>query len=426
MKALRRRKRSHAWCCASKRVRKSLHEVWDLWSIREKPMTEKKSYKHPGNWCNPTKIQKSEILKRVDKRMFRKQQGNWCRRTKNKQNVMRETILTPQSQGILLHHYQNWKTWNTRTIDTWARSFSVCGRSWERPQLTKDSQWKLTKQMYWYGESLWLRRWKPAVHLGPNYVSNSEIYKNTQFEKIWSVLNMTQKLVIEHSEEILIVKCPEYSSPSWARSVFANDQAIMWAKAKVCVYADSVLCVGHSRSNRKMGRSSGGTQVVLVLPRCSGHRWRSNWIRVEKCSHDFHHCLFFKKSNKTWRNGRSSQKSSRTGSSSCQCSKTLIGKNEKMRSVFRMPKKSGITQWNSCKDIGRCRVQGQKRSGMEVFSRYKKKQAIELYSRQNGATIQRSWWSWLQKNQCPESWNLEAKERWNIHSLQLRFMSTEL
>ena len=52
---------------------------------------------------------------------------------------------------------------------------------------------------------------------------------------------------MEHSEEILIVKCLEFLSLSWAGSVLANDQAIKWAKAKVCVYADSVLCVGQMR-----------------------------------------------------------------------------------------------------------------------------------------------------------------------------------
>ena len=56
---------------------------------------------------------------------------------------------------------------------------------------------------------------KAAIHLGPNYVSNSEIYKNAKFEDIESVFNITQKLVIERSEEILNVKCLEYSSPSW-------------------------------------------------------------------------------------------------------------------------------------------------------------------------------------------------------------------
>ena len=43
------------------------------------------------------------------------------------------------------------------------------------------------------------------------------------------------------------MKCLEYSTPSCARLVSANGQAIKWAKAKVCVYADSVACVGQMR-----------------------------------------------------------------------------------------------------------------------------------------------------------------------------------
>ena len=85
---------------------------------------------------------------------------------------------------------------------------------------------------------------KAAIHLGPNFLSNSEIYKSTKFEDIETVCNITQKLLREHSEDLLNVKCLEYSSPSWVGSVLANDQGIKWAKAKVCVYADSVLCVG--------------------------------------------------------------------------------------------------------------------------------------------------------------------------------------
>ena len=52
---------------------------------------------------------------------------------------------------------------------------------------------------------------------------------------------------------------------------------------------------------------------------------------------------FLKKSRKTWRQRTSSQKTSRTGSSSCQCSTTMRGK-RMMIIVLRMPKTSGITQ----------------------------------------------------------------------------------
>ena len=47
---------------------------------------------------------------------------------------------------------------------------------------------------------------KAAIHLGPNYVSKSEIYKNTKVEDIESVFNITQKWRREQSEEILDVK----------------------------------------------------------------------------------------------------------------------------------------------------------------------------------------------------------------------------
>ena len=60
---------------------------------------------------------------------------------------------------------------------------------------------------------------------------------------------MTHELIKEHSEESLHVRGLEYSSPSWTRSILVNDQAIKWAKAKVCVYADYVLCVGRQEQS---------------------------------------------------------------------------------------------------------------------------------------------------------------------------------
>ena len=40
-----------------------------------------------------------------------------------------------------------------------------------------------------------------------------EVYKNTNFEEIQSVFNITQKLILEHSEEILNVHTIESTSP---------------------------------------------------------------------------------------------------------------------------------------------------------------------------------------------------------------------
>ena len=106
------------------------------------------------------------------------------------------------------------------------------------------------------------------------------------------------------------------------------------------------------------------------------------WVSMEKrlnssgkISKDFHHRLFLKKSNKTWRSGRSSQRSSQTESSSCQCPKIFSGA-WMMKIAFRIQKKSRITQWDSRKDIGHCWVQGRKRSGVEVLTMLRKGNGI--------------------------------------------------
>ena len=58
---------------------------------------------------------------------------------------------------------------------------------------------------------------KAAIHLGQDFVKNSKIHKNTKYENIENVFDTTQKLMQEHSEEILNVECLSYSSPSWGK-----------------------------------------------------------------------------------------------------------------------------------------------------------------------------------------------------------------
>ena len=61
---------------------------------------------------------------------------------------------------------------------------------------------------------------KADTHLGPNNLANLKIY------------NITQKLIIEHSKEILNVHTIESASPSWTRPTLAHKQIIQWTKAK--------------------------------------------------------------------------------------------------------------------------------------------------------------------------------------------------
>ena len=96
---------------------------------------------------------------------------------------------------------------------------------------------------------------KAAIHLGPSYIENLEAYKNTNFEEFQKLFGITQKLILDHSEEILYVKPIECTTPSCTRSTLSHDQVIKWTKAKVSVCSDSVLCLGkmsdHSEANQK-------------------------------------------------------------------------------------------------------------------------------------------------------------------------------
>ena len=69
-----------------------------------------------------------------------------------------------------------------------------------------------------------------AIHLRPNYLAKLEVNKNTNFEKIQSSFNITQKLILERCEEILNVTAIDSASPSWTRSVLSHNQVIQWTK----------------------------------------------------------------------------------------------------------------------------------------------------------------------------------------------------
>ena len=184
---------------------------------------------------------------------------------------------------------------------------------------------------------------KAAIHLGPDFLLKSGICKNTYFRKFWGEFNISQKLIKEHSEEILIVE------------------------SFGCVHANSVSRVGQVKD------ISGATErwkgQVGDLKKYSSHQdplgLDGEPIEFEKKFPRFRHYHFFARSRTTWRQRTSNQKTSKTGSSSCQCSLTLHGR-RMMRNVFRMPKKPRITPWSSYQDIGRFWVQHRKRSGMAI------------------------------------------------------------
>ena len=96
---------------------------------------------------------------------------------------------------------------------------------------------------------------KAAVHLGPNYIENLEVYRNTNYEELQKLFDITERLILDHQAEILSVSQIDWTAPLWTRSTPMHDQVITWSKAKVHVYSDSVSCFeGAFRSDSKNGK----------------------------------------------------------------------------------------------------------------------------------------------------------------------------
>ena len=123
-----------------------------------------------------------------------------------------------------------------------------------------------------------------------------------------------------------------YSSPSYARTASANDQTVKWAKATVCVYTDTILCVGQVQHiSGATERWKGPVEDLKKYSSCQdavgidGEAIEFEWTSFPGFS-----SLSSLQENQEELAGKvSSPKSLRTESSSCQCATTLLGQKKK-------------------------------------------------------------------------------------------------
>ena len=85
-----------------------------------------------------------------------------------------------------------------------------------------------------------------SVRLGLQDQENLVAYKNTNFEELKTFFDITLRLTVKHSFEILNVSSMIHDFSPWMRSALCHDQAHTWATAKVYV------C--HSEANEKWKR----------------------------------------------------------------------------------------------------------------------------------------------------------------------------
>ena len=260
------------------------------------------------------------------------------------------------------------------------------------------------KTMFWYGGCSCLRRWKPpSIHLGPKYLTKHELRRD------WKSIQCYSEV-----DDGTFWRNSECKMAFRTRSILSHDQAIKWAKAKVRVYSDSVVCVGQMKDSREA--TARWVKVKWKDSRCillTKKQWESTKKQLNSSgifSQDFRHGLLFKRSKKTWWERTFNPKSSRTGSSSCECSTTLIGRKERMmRNVFRMLRKSRIREKIVAETLDVCRSWIGKGVVWKIFlpSQWR----VGLHSQQNGSAFpsNRSPCK-KKKNQCSESRNPKEKE----------------
>ena len=174
-----------------------------------------------------------------------------------------------------MQYDQKWKTWDSPITHTLRRYVNAYRRNWEDLQWLLRSQWILIQATDWHGECSWHHWWRQPATLGQISwrVLKSTRIQNSRTSRMRSKsLNKIHKRTFWRNSEC---EDPGLSITLMGLTLF-NDNVIKWAKAKVCVYAASVQCVGKKEQNPgaaqngqdKLKISSGiphtKTQLVLM------------------------------------------------------------------------------------------------------------------------------------------------------------------
>ena len=277
--------------------------------------------------------------------------------------------------------------------------------------------------MYWHGGIFMASSMKSGHHLGLEFLMNSEIYKNTRFENIEDVFNITlfffwkkkipkkfwmwELFVLDKirtsamrvihitvkTEETqrLRVKFVLYCL-TWGfnlkieRTHFCRKQNSQMFNANWNIHHNH----GRDQHGSTIKRSNGRKQklVSTLIPfyvLVWWNRVQSSRKKMEKPSWGSQYVSSYQdvvgidgeaikfemqisqKPRKCWKRRPSKERTSKTGSSSCQCSMTFCGK-QMMRIASRTLRKSRITRRNSYQDTEHFWVQGRKRYGMATLT----------------------------------------------------------
>ena len=167
-----------------------------------------------------------------------------------------------------------------------------------------------------------------------------------------------------------------------------------------------------------MERSSGRTHIVFVFPRCSGSRRRTDKVRVEQFPRVFVILSILREiQNDLETKEHQARRLQGPGHLHVNAQRHLRKKNGENCISNAEEVRTYATKFTQ----GHWTFLGPGSEEKRYGDSHDQEETVELHRQQKCTAIQTDWSSCLQKHQCFESWNLEAKERQMYHSLQWRF-----
>ena len=89
-----------------------------------------------------------------------------------------------------------------------------------------------------------------SVFMGKNYSDNCHSIKNSKDLTMKQMFDISEKWVSEQSDEIYGVKTINWENFSWKYlPLIGDEQVISLQRTKVCVFSESVLCLGKIHEN---------------------------------------------------------------------------------------------------------------------------------------------------------------------------------
>ena len=104
---------------------------------------------------------------------------------------------------------------------------------------------------------------KAAVHLGQDYQQNLCTTEDTDFEKVRTLFDISQKLILDHKDEIFGISTIELNTVPCIRTTLLFDKAMNLSKAKVHVYSNSDKASWKSQTANGLVESKTEEKVVI-------------------------------------------------------------------------------------------------------------------------------------------------------------------